>query len=323
MPRIPSLHVAGVLVAAIALHAGLADRAAAVSFTSVTYPGSIETDPYDLDGQRIVGDYFNASGPGRGFYFDGTTFHDLYNPAATHETTAYGISGNTIVGRYYDGSGHGYTYDIPTQAWTTVSRPGADSTGFNGIDGTKIVGTSRTSGVYGGFIYEGGNFTSLTGGSLSATYTFAQTIHGDWVGGSYTTPSSAHRLAMLYQISTDTYTQFVLPFAGQTFASVGGISDQYITGSYSDASGDHAFAYNRMSGTWLSIDAPGAINGTHGFGVDGDRMALYGYPADYNALGFIATLSVPEIDPAGVSSVMALVAGALGLLERRARRMLA
>ena len=36
-----------------------------------------------------------------------------------------------------------------------------------------------------------------------------------------------------------------------------------------------------------------------------------------------ASAPVPEIDPAGVSSVMALVAGALGLLERRALRMLA
>ena len=52
-------------------------------------------------------------------------------------------------------------------------------------------------------------------------------------------------------------------------------------------------------------------------------MAMYGYPADFNALGFIATLPVPEIDPAGASSVLALVAGALGLLERRARRKLA
>ncbi|MEI8368683.1 MAG: hypothetical protein WCJ31_09625 [Planctomycetia bacterium] len=318
-----SLNVAGMLVAAIALHAGLTGRAAAVSFTSVAYPGAIETDPFDLDGERIVGGYFNAGGPQRGFYFDGTNFNDLYNPAATDYTTAYGISGNTIVGEYYDGVPHGFTYDIQTQTWTTVDRPGASDTGFYDIDGTKIVGASTTSGVFEGFLYEGGNFTSLTGGSLSAEYTFASTIHGDWVGGSYTTASSPSRLAMLYQISTDTYTQFVLPFAGQTFASIGGISDLFITGEYSDASGDHAFAYNRLYGTWLTIDAPGAINGTYGSHVDGDRMAVYGYPADYNALGYIATLPVPEIDPAGASSVLALLASALGLLERRARRMLA
>jgi hypothetical protein len=36
-----------------------------------------------------------------------------------------------------------------------------------------------------------------------------------------------------------------------------------------------------------------------------------------------APAPVPEIDPAGASSVMALVAGALGLLERRVRQMLA
>ena len=281
------------------------------------------TSPSDLDGERIVGGYFNASGPQRGFYFDGTNFNDLYNPAATEETTAFGISGNTIVGRYSDANAHGFTYDIQTQTWTTVDRPGASDTAFYGIDGTKIVGTSYTSGVFEGFLYEGGNFTALTGGSLSAEYTFASTIHGDWVGGNYTTASSPSRLAMLYQISTDTYTQFVLPFTGQTYAAIGGISDLFITGSYSDAGGDHAFAYNRLYGTWLSIDAPGAINGTTGNGVDGDRMAMYGYPADFNALGFIATLPVPEIDPAGASSVLALVAGALGLLERRARRKLA
>jgi hypothetical protein len=318
-----SLNVAGFLVAAIALQAGLAGRAAAVSFTSVAYPGAIETDPSDLNGERIVGGYFNASGPQRGFYFDGTNFNDLYNPAATEETTAFGISGNTIVGRYSDANAHGFTYDIQTQTWTTVDRPGASDTGFYDIDGTKIVGASTTSGVFEGFLYEGGNFTALTGGSLSAEYTFASTIHGDWVGGSYTTASSPSRLAMLYQISTDTYTQFVLPFADQTFAAIGGISDLFITGEYSDASGDHAFAYNRLYGTWLSIDAPGAINGTYSHGVDGDRMAIYGYPADFNALGYIATLPVPEIDPAGASSVLALLASALGLLERRARRMLA
>ena len=43
-----SLNVAGFLVAAIALQAGLAGRAAAVSFTSVAYPGAVETDPSDL-----------------------------------------------------------------------------------------------------------------------------------------------------------------------------------------------------------------------------------------------------------------------------------
>lgn len=320
VPQLPQCR--RVLVAAIALHAGLTGRAAAVSFTSVAYPGAIETDPFDLDGERIVGGYFNAGAPQRGFYFDGTNFNDLYNPAATDYTTAYGISGNTIVGGYYDGVAHGFTYDIQTQTWTTVDRPGASDTDFYDIDGTKIVGASTTSGVFEGFLYEGGNFTSLTGGSLSAEYTFASTIHGDWVGGSYTTASSPSRLAMLYQISTDTYTQFVLPFAGQTFASIGGISDLFITGEYSDASGDHAFAYNRLYGTWLTIDAPGAINGTYGSHVDGDRMAVYGYPADYNALGYIATLPVPEIDPAGASSVLALLASALGLLERRARRKL-
>jgi len=49
-----------------------------------------------------------------------------------------------------------------------------------------------------------------------------------------------------------------------------------------------------------------------------------GYSLDYNYLGGnqIALVSgaVPEIDPAAAGSVLALVGGALGMLERRRRR---
>ena len=52
----------------------------------------------------------------------------------------------------------------------------------------------------------------------------------------------------------------------------------------------------------------------------------FSYPADplYGSAGFgfrlaspVSVSGVPEIDPAGMGSVLALVTGALGLLERR------
>jgi T5SS/PEP-CTERM-associated repeat protein len=76
---------------------------------------------------------------------------------------------------------------------------------------------------------------------------------------------------------------------------------------------------------WLNqayvIASYGSLTGTF---ATVENLPL-GMLIDYDFLGLhqIAVLSaVPEIDPAGASSVLALVAGALGLLERRTRRKL-
>jgi len=45
-------------------------------------------------------------------------------------------------------------------------------------------------------------------------------------------------------------------------------------------------------------------------------MLLY-LDGDAWVLGTTGSAAVPEIDPAGIGSVLALVTGALGLLERR------
>jgi len=39
--------------------------------------------------------------------------------------------------------------------------------------------------------------------------------------------------------------------------------------------------------------------------------------SDFYVRNMVATNAVPEIDPAGIGSILAVVVGALGLLERR------
>ena len=62
---------------------------------------------------------------------------------------------------------------------------------------------------------------------------------------------------------------------------------------------------------------------THGFCRGAKFQNGQGGFLDPMTLSYVSLTAVPEIDPAGASSVLALLASALGLLERRARRMLA
>ncbi len=290
---------------------------AEVVFTPFAYPGASETLPNGIDGDRIVGAYYPS--PAHGFYYDGSSYSSLYHPSATSETKANGIDGDTIVGYYANGTGsHGFTYSISGQTWQTVDVPGA-VTILSGIDGARMVGNSRSGGLFTAFLKDAGGFTMLSGASLGASQTFASAIHGDLVGGSYLTSATGNsRFAYLYDVQSQVYTQFVLPFAGVVSSFVTGISDSFIVGSYDDATGTHGYFYNRLDSSWQSVDATGAVNGTYLGGVSGNRAVGYYNDANWDSHGFVVE-AVPEIDPAGLSSVVTLLGGVLALIERRRR----
>jgi hypothetical protein len=77
------------------------------SYSQVNDPVGTDTTPLDISGNRIVG-YYAAAGPAyHGFYFDGSTFVTLNEPASLgHEFLANGISGTTIVGQYIGARGY-------------------------------------------------------------------------------------------------------------------------------------------------------------------------------------------------------------------------
>ena len=94
------------------------------------------------------------------------------------------------------------------------------------------------------------------------------------------------------------------------------VNNNYVwTGSIND--GTTYSGYELGSGSYTEH---GDSNSTGGFldydNTDGSyTMPMFGMSSELTVLS-----AVPEIDPAGASSVLALVAGAVGLLERRARR---
>jgi len=108
--------------------------ARAGTWTTLDYPGASNTTVNGISGSSIVGGYYDSSGNGHGFLYNGTTWTTLDYPGA-FATEAYGINISRIVGLH----GLGFLYDGTT--WTTLDYPGASNTYANGISGSKIVGS--------------------------------------------------------------------------------------------------------------------------------------------------------------------------------------
>ena len=106
---------------------------------------------------------------------------------------------------------------------------------------------------------------------------------------------------------------------------VTGISGTILVGSYTDLVDNqtHAFVYEIATGdVYAPLNATGSdpANGSATGGASGNTFVGTAQDANFDTIAYIATYTptaVPEIDPAGMGSVAALVTGALGLIERR------
>jgi hypothetical protein len=146
-----------VLLAALVMVFGLSVPTNAIDYTWTTldYPGAIETRAQGIDGGNIVGYYVDSNMMVHGFLYNlaTATWTTLDYPDGG-ETYPYGIDGTNIVGYYWPPSGyHGFLYHGAT--WTTLDypSPGAFYTDALGIDGSNIVGYYwDASGVMHGFL---------------------------------------------------------------------------------------------------------------------------------------------------------------------------
>jgi hypothetical protein len=145
-----------VLLAALVMVFGLSVPTNAIDYTWTTldYPGAIETRAQGIDGGNIVGYYVDSNMMVHGFLYNGFTWTLLDKLGALY-TDAHGIDGSNIVGQYADNTWryHGFLYHGAT--WTTLDypSPGAFYTDALGIDGSNIVGYYwDASGVMHGFL---------------------------------------------------------------------------------------------------------------------------------------------------------------------------
>jgi len=256
-----------------------------LTWTTLDYPSASSTTAYGIDGNNIVGDYYDGSGIHHGFLYDGSTWTTLDYPGASG-TMAYGINGTNIVGDYSDGSGfhHGFLYDGST--WTTLDYPGTDETSALGISGSNIVGNYKISNVTHGFLYDGSTWTTLD--YPGATGSGAQGIRDNNIVGTYNA-SGFH--GFLYDGSTWT----TLDYPGTTFRKAcRGIDGSMIVGVYALLSPTgyvaHGFLYD--GSTWTTLDYPSADQ-TMALGISGSSIVGRYYATGSSAShGFIATLSI-------------------------------
>lgn len=109
------------------------------NWTTIDVPGNSSMQPYGIDGDNVVGYYWDGS-IWHGFIYSMTTgIYTTLDGLGPH-TYIRGISGEKIVGYYNVGGWHGFIYDMTTQTWSTLDAPGASDTIVKGIDGDDIVG---------------------------------------------------------------------------------------------------------------------------------------------------------------------------------------
>src|SRR5690242_16884014 len=110
------------------------------TFTTLDYPGALDTYPHGVSGGTVVGSYQNSS-PNtafHGFSYNGSTFATLDFPGATG-TVAQDVSGSTVVGSYTDSAhlNHGFIYNGST--FMTLDVPGAAGTAPLAVSGGTVV----------------------------------------------------------------------------------------------------------------------------------------------------------------------------------------
>lgn len=291
--------------------------------------------------------------------FGGTTaYASMFYGPNTHRFNPSSIPAGSIraVGAYLQNGPadfqKGMIYDGPLDGsgtWTSLQVPGADigttiphSTMGNLVVGNYDLLTALSVGRP--FVYD------IVSGSykrLDINGAYAATVYGIWQNGgdgssSYTLigglKQTASSTGQAFVVSYDSVSQNLSGLALYNFADDVGIDTHFegisaFAGGFSIAanqvagasSGAYAFipysgavgSYVYGAATWKSIT--NTVNGatTTGDTVIDDKVIGI-YPVAGGIRSYVTT--VPEIDPAGLASVLALLGGGLGLLERRRQR---
>lgn len=210
------------------------------AFSELKYPGSIETFPRGVSGNRVVGQYQSGTTYQQGsFFYEQGTWSSLASPDYEY-TFAYDIDGAKIVGDATNGpgGGSGFLYDGGT--WTSIIYPGAYSTHLSAVSGNKVVGIGyveqgdqvRSN----AFIYDGATWTDINyPGTVDSTQITG--ISGNTVVGYFYDDFSVGR-GFAYD---GKYWSIINP-PGATRTVANDIDGNTIVGEFEDATGMHGFS---------------------------------------------------------------------------------
>ncbi len=308
------------LVMGIAIPAG----AASYNWTTFDYPGASHTYAQGISGTKIVG-YGVFWIDGLSFTYDSKTqgFTVLTSPPGKPDIwEANGIDGDVIVGRTQ--SYTGFAYNVRTGAWTDIDYSkvsnNIDQTWARGVDGGNVVGGYITDfGWAYGFLY---NIYSDAWSTFQYPFydTTLEDISGQHIVGYYYDDSGWHSHALLYDLSTSTWTplETVISFPNGTYETLAtGIDGSRIAGYYSmeDHNGDYhqlGFVYDMDTGEFESLNYPEA-DSIWVWGIDGHNV-VGAYGDDSGDHGFVAS-PVPLPSP-----LILLGSGLLGIMGIRRKK---
>ena len=163
------------------------------TFTTLdcTLPGAVSTLPTSIDGNKIVGVYYDQVGYARGFQYDGVAYSALDDPWTSGSTYLLGIDGGQVVG-YSDS--RAFVHDGST--FETLSPPQVhlQNSVAAGVDDGIIVGYYDVFGddevpqsvQRSGYIFDGFAYTTIghpLTGPLGVTQ--PRDIEGNRIVGSY------------------------------------------------------------------------------------------------------------------------------------------
>ena len=151
------------------------------------------TQAFGISGSSVVGNYVDSTFTQKPYLYDGTSYLDLPpNPLGTNRS-ATDIYGSEIVGSYSaNGKTNGYL--LVGSTYTTINDPlSSTTTNPFGIDGDRIVGVyDETLQKTHGFLYQGGNFTTIDIPGPGVVYTNALDISGNKIVGLYQDRTGFH-----------------------------------------------------------------------------------------------------------------------------------
>jgi len=144
------------------------------TWTTITVPGSIATEPYKVNDKGVViGEYYAnssdlATGVSRGFVDQGGRYTTIDDPLGASSVATGMNDAGEIVGTYTNSSGDNYGFIDQGGKFSTIKDPSADNaeglgTFVNGVnDSGEIVGYYADSNRTFTFIYKNGSYTTYT-----------------------------------------------------------------------------------------------------------------------------------------------------------------
>jgi hypothetical protein len=138
-------------------------------YQKIMFPGSAQTRLDGLNNTGVQVGFWSAHGRTAGWYLQNGQFHSVAYPAAgsaaTPASELLGVNDQGVaVGFYTDARGldHGYTYDIATKRFATVTVPGASS-----VVAAAINNAGSVAGFFTGRAGQTEGFVLSPGGQLS------------------------------------------------------------------------------------------------------------------------------------------------------------